>query len=164
MAKKPGFIHLLSVTLVLLPFVSLELRSQEMSQEQKEVWGMEEQYWHYVQSRDVEGFSTLWHDGFRGWPATSQTVITKDSVTGWILTAKKNGYVMTSCLLHPKSVQLFDNVAIVLYAVSYVWKHNDGSLEGTGRWFKIIHSWMRVGKEWKIIGSLSATLPGNDEP
>jgi len=40
----------------------------DLSEAEKEVWSMEETYWEFVKNRDLEGYRSLWHEDFVGWP------------------------------------------------------------------------------------------------
>ena len=42
-----------------------------------DVWAMEESYWRYVQAGDVEGFLSLWHENFVGWPSQMAQPVTR---------------------------------------------------------------------------------------
>ncbi len=128
----------------------------------RDIWALEERYWHDVQKLDVADFLALWHDDFRGWPATSGKPIPKDSAANMIREPMARGSRMTEYKLHRKVVQPFGNTAIAIYAVTFTWIDHRGKVERTGQWYKLIHTWLRAGGQWKIIGSLSAALPGPD--
>jgi len=63
------------------------------------VWKLEEQYWRYVQSGDVERYRRLWDEGFRGWPCKNQHTATKAEIGNWVRDIRdqkiKLGYSLT---------------------------------------------------------------------
>lgn len=153
------------VFLAVLTFIvcsATTLTAQVTSPEQKEIWSLEECYWKDVQALDLNDFLKLWNDDFKGWPATSNSPIPKDSAANVIRDPLASGSKMTQYKLHPKVVQIFGRTAIAIYAVTFTWVAKDGKVERTGQWYKLIHTWQKDGNEWKIIGSLSAPLPTPD--
>jgi len=143
---------------------AVSVRAQQLSGPAREVWAMEERYWNDVKSLNVEDFLSLWHDDFKGWPASSNAPIPKDSAADMIRVPLSRGSRITRYELHRKVLQVFGNTAISIYAVTFTWVDNHGHVERTGQWYKLIHTWLKVGKEWKIIGSLSAVLAQPDSP
>ncbi len=141
---------------------ALSVQAQELTKPEKEVWAQEERYWNDVKSLNLRDFLTLWHDDFKGWPATSNTPIPKDSAANMIREPMTRGSRMTQYELHRKVVQVFGKTAVAIYAVTFTWVNKRGAIERSGQWYKLIHTWLRVGREWKIIGSLSAPLPQPD--
>jgi hypothetical protein len=51
-----------------------------------EVWALEEAYWEYVQSGDVDHYLTLWHEDFIGWPCALGQMhpAGKSSIAEWV--------------------------------------------------------------------------------
>ena len=134
--------------------------AEEMSAEQREIWQMEEVYWEYVKALDVEGYKTLWHEDFVGWPSFSDSPVGKANIGDWIQEYKNKGMTVTS-ELRPRAVQFFGDVAVTHYLVSYVRADNQGNKEGEGQWWRITHTWKRYGERWEIVGGMSAPHPGH---
>ena len=148
------------ISLVLLttafsaPIVALELDDRQSS-----VWEMEEAYWRYVSSGNVEEYVALWHDDFVGWPCSSWTPTGKTDIGAWVERIRDNNWTLTY-ELQPEAIRLFGDVAIVHYAAEYVFDFGDGTTQGVGEWRKFTHTWMQIGDDWQIIGGMCA----NQEP
>lgn len=127
----------------------------DLDDRQEEVWQMEETYWHYVSSGNVEAYVSLWHDDFVGWPCFSWTPARKANIGSWVEEIRDNHWTLTYDL-RPEAVQLFGNVAVVHYAAEYVFGYPDGTSRGKGDWRKFTHTWMKVDGDWKIIGGMCA--------
>lgn len=121
-----------------------------------EVWKLEEQYWKYVQTRDLDNYRTLWHDNFMGYP--SNNIITgKDHITDWIADLYKDKDKTFSIDLVRKVENVFDDIVIVLYDVNYTWRNNKNDvIEKTFN--KITHTWKKTDKSWVIIGGMGALI------
>ncbi len=130
-----------------LLFLPSALHSQEASPAEREIWAQEVRYWNDVKALDVADFLRLWHDDFKGWPATSDKPIPRDSAANMIRDPLARGSRMTEYTLHPKVVQVYGRTAIAIYAVTFTWVDKRGSVERTGQWYKLIHAWLRVGNE-----------------
>ena len=127
----------------------------DLNDEQAAVWQMEEAYWRYVSSVDVDAYVALWHDDFVGWPCFSWKPTGKANIGGWVKEIRDNNLTLT--YEHPpEAVQLFGKVAVVHYAAEYVYDYGDGTRKGEGDWRKFTHTWMKVGENWQIIGGMCA--------
>lgn len=127
----------------------------DLDDRQEEVWQMEETYWHYVSSGNVDAYVSLWHDDFVGWPCFSWTPTGNASIGSWVEEIRDNHWTLTYDL-RPAAVQLFGDVAVVPYAAEYVFGYPDGTSKGKGDWRKFTHTWMKLDGDWKIIGGMCA--------
>jgi ketosteroid isomerase-like protein len=127
----------------------------EMSEEQRAVWTLEEAYWRFVQSGDVEAYETLWHDDFVGWPCHSRDPSDKSGIGSWVRDIRDNRWKLRY-QLEPLAFRSFDDVVVVHYAAEYVYDYGDGTSSGAGLWRKFIHVWKRAGDDWKIISGMCA--------
>ena len=127
----------------------------DLDDEQAAVWKMEETYWRYVSSGDVEAYVSLWHDDFVGWPCFSWTPTGKANIGSWVEEIRDNNWTLTY-ELRPEAVQLFGKVAVVHYAAEYIFDYGNGTRKGEGDWRKFTHTWMKVGEDWQIIGGMCA--------
>lgn len=127
----------------------------ELDDRQEAVWQLEEAYWRYVSSGNVEAYVALWHDDFVGWPCFSWTPTRKVNIGSWVEEIRDNNWTLTY-ELRPEAVQLFGDVAVVHYAAEYVYGYPDGTSKGKGEWRKFTHTWMKVGESWQIIGGMCA--------
>ena len=58
----------------------------QQSANEQAVWKLESAYWNYVKAVDLDGYRTLWHRDFVGWPSSSAQPARKDHITDWITT------------------------------------------------------------------------------
>lgn len=138
------------MTIACNPALAIELDADRTA-----VWQMEETYWRYVSSGDVEAYVALWHDDFVGWPCFSWMPTGKANIGNWVEEIRDNHWTLTYDL-RPEAVQLFGNVAVVHYAAEYVFDYGNGTKKGEGDWRKFTHTWMKVGEDWQIIGGMCA--------
>lgn len=126
----------------------------ETSPSIERVWALEESYWRYVQAGDVESYRTLWNDRFVGWPCSSEHPMTKSSIGGWVQEIRDQHIRFTYSLTRERAVD-FGDVVIVYYSTPMISKYPDGRVE-TEVMDKLVHTWLRVGGAWTIIGGMCA--------
>jgi hypothetical protein len=124
-----------------------------------EVWALEDAYWRYVKAGDVEGYVTLWHADFIGWPCDQPRPLRKASVGAWPRKVRDEKIAVVATLRR-EGAQDFGDVVVVHYAFTNVWTYPDGRVEGAGIERKITHTWMRVGTTWQIIGGMCGNIGG----
>ena len=121
-----------------------------------EIWRLEEQYWQYVQTRDLVNYNKLWHASFIGYP--SNNIITnKDHITDWIDDLYKDKNKNFSIELERKGENVFDDIVLNFYDVKYTWK-NDKNIVIEKQHYKITHTWKKSGNSWLIIGGMGALI------
>ena len=125
----------------------------EASADEQTLWKLEHDYWRYVQENDLAAYSTLWHERFLGWPSVSPVPVHKDHITDWITTQTSKGLKFESVNFKPAAIQVTGDVAVTSYWQTFRWvdKNGDGATRGT----RIMHTWLRSGKDWHIIGGMS---------
>lgn len=128
------------------------MRAQGSADEQA-LWKLERDYWRYVQENDLAAYSTLWHERFLGWPSVSPVPVHKDHITDWITAQTGKGLKFESVDFKPAAIQVTGDVAVTSYWETFRWvdKNGDGATHGT----RIMHTWLRSGKDWQIIGGMS---------
>jgi ketosteroid isomerase-like protein len=122
-----------------------------------EVWSLEDDYWRYVKAGDVEGYRTLWHENFVGWPCHEDRPVGKPSIGRWVEEIRESKATFTSEMTR-EGAQAFGDTVVVHYGVTMVRKYPDGRVEGQGQLSKITHTWMRVGNTWQIVGGMCGRL------
>ena len=145
----------LVTSLLLATFLFTPSLAVELDDHQAAVWQMEETYWKYVSTGNVEAYVSLWHDDFVGWPCFSWKPTGKANIGSWVEEIRDNDWTLTYDL-RPEAVQLFGDVAVVHYAAEYVFGYGDGTSKGKDDWRKFTHTWMKVGNDWQIIGGMCA--------
>jgi hypothetical protein len=126
----------------------------QTSSEEKAVWKLEHQYWEYVKVVDLDGYRSLWHPNFVGWPLSSAEPARKDHITDWIKLHSDKGEQLQSYSLKEAGSQLTDNVVVTHYWLTSVWGGKNGA--GSPQTMRITHTWIRVKDGWQIIGGMSA--------
>jgi lactoylglutathione lyase len=99
-----------------------------LQQIKDEIWHLEENYWKYVKEKDFKSYLGLWDENFIGYPSTNK-IGGKKNITDWITEMFKEnkniyGYELTR---HIENV--FDDIVIVLYDATHVWKNNNGEVD-----------------------------------
>ena len=140
--------------LAVLVLLSSSLLAQ--TQEETAVWKLEHQYWEYVKAVDLDGYRTLWHPNFVGWPQSSPEPARKNHITDWIKLHSDKGEQLQSYSLKQAASQFTDNVVVTHYWLTSVW--GDKSATGSPQTVRITHTWMRVKDGWQIIGGMSAPV------
>jgi len=133
----------------IIVFWSFQAIGEEWTDEQKELWDLEEKYWECFKNFDIESYKNLLHENTLPWgsgmyfPANkAQTVL---FIQQWLAYDKLRSYC-----IKPHAIQLFNDVAIVCY--SYKWK--GGMLSDSGR---ITHTWIKQKGVWEMIGGMNAS-------
>ena len=122
---------------------------------EKAVWSLEENYWRYVQSNDLESYRTLWHRDFLGWPLSSPEPVRKEHITGWIQALTDAGDTLKSYRLERLTSQATGNYVTITYRVHMIWAGKDG-LERPGS-LRVLHTWIRnPDHQWQIISGMAA--------
>ncbi len=118
-----------------------------------EIFAGEEAYWQYVNARDVDGFLSLWHERFRGWPCgaptTSTNVNMRADISDWFAGFERDGASTT-----------IENEGVVVdedFAITYVAAATTTS-DGKTSHIKLVHTWRRTADGWKIIGGMCGPL------
>jgi len=124
-----------------------------------EIWALEEAYWRYVQQGDVEGYLSLWHEDFIGWPCAADSLhpVRKDAAGAWIRSIRDQR-LRLSAALHREGTQDFGGVVVVHYSTPVITEYPDGRITGNDQLYKFTHTWMKVGPAWQIIGGMCAPL------
>ena len=120
-----------------------------------EVWQLEENYWKYVEGKNLQAYLELWDNNFIGYP--SNNIITKKAhITDWITNLYKDNIGQFSYQLDRKVENVFDDIAIVLYDVTQIFT-NEKNKTVKKTTYKITHTWKKMGSSWVIIGGMGAT-------
>jgi len=127
------------------------------SPDEQAVWKLEHSYWEYVKAADLDGYRTLWHPNFLGWPYVSSEPARKDHITDWITANTSKGTHLQSYSLKPAASQATGDLVVVHYWITPTWVDKDGKAES--QTLRITHTWIRVGKGWQIISGMSSPEP-----
>jgi ketosteroid isomerase-like protein len=127
------------------------------SADERALWKLEQDYWRYVQKNDLAAYSTLWHERFLGWPSVSPVPVHKDHITNWITAQTSKGLKFISVDFKPAAIQVTGDLAVTCYWQMFRWVDKDGN--GAPHGTRIMHTWLRSGKDWQIIGGMSMPEP-----
>ena len=132
-------------------------RPSQASESEQAIWKLEHEYWHHVQDNDVSAYLALWHKDFLGWPWVNAEPVRKDHITDWITSNTSKGLAFKSIELKPTGVQVTGDIAVAYYGMTYKWVDKDG--KGAAVTIRVTHTWLKAGKDWQIIGGMSAREP-----
>ena len=124
--------------------------------DEKEIWSLEDTYWRYVQTNDLERYRTLWHSDFLGWPLSSPEPVRKEHITDWITAHTSIGETLKSYDLERLVAQATGDYVTVTYRVRMTWVNKDGVDKPSS--LRVIHTWIHnAGHKWQIISGMAAS-------
>jgi len=126
----------------------------------RQIWSLENSYWDYVKSADLERYRALWHDNFIGWPHVNSKPLRKTHVTDWITANQEKDIKLESYSIEPEALQVTGDIAVVHYRISMNWSAGKDT-PAEAETIRIHHTWARTLGAWQIIGGMSA--PVNSE-
>ncbi len=132
------------------------VQSQASNTEQT-LWNLEHAYWDYVQDNNLAAYLGLWHKDFLGWPSVNAAPVGKDHITDWITSQTAKGLAFKSIEFKPARIQITGDVAEACYWITYKWLDKDGN--GAAHTLRITHTWLKDGKDWRILGGMSMPEP-----
>jgi ketosteroid isomerase-like protein len=124
---------------------------QEYLDTEKKVWQLEERYWECWINEDLEGYMSLLHEGFLGWPSSLELPSDKKAARGFV----QNFWAQAKLFafeMKPAGIRVVDDVAVVHYFV--IGKDKDGNPVGSG--YRITHTWKKQGGKWQVLGGMSS--------
>jgi ketosteroid isomerase-like protein len=133
------------------------LSTAGFAQEADKVWSQEQAYWNYVQANNLDGYRSLWHEDFVGWPLSSPEPLRKEHITDWITIHTHKGEHFKLDNMERLVVEVSGNYATAVYRVRATWTAPDGQhITTTSR---IIHTWLRgPDGKWLILSGMSAPV------
>jgi ketosteroid isomerase-like protein len=135
---------------------SLPAFARDWNADEQTVWQLEEDYWRFVQSGDVDPYVKLWHPDVVGWPCFERTPKRGGDIGRWVREIRDNHWKL-AYRLRPLEIQEFGTDTVVVhYAAEYVYDYGDGTRSGAGLWRKFTHTWRRTDGRWLIIGGMCA--------
>jgi hypothetical protein len=124
--------------------LSLQGTSQaRMTEDEQALWELEH----------AKGFLGLWHKDFLGWPSVNAAPVHKDHITDWITAQTSEGLKFKTVEFRPAAIQVTGEVAATCYWITFQWTDKDGN--GASRTLRVLHTLVREGKDWPIIGGMS---------
>jgi ketosteroid isomerase-like protein len=149
----------LSVTLVIC--ISLACASGAWASENgdatyDEIWRVERAYMERLEEGDIEGLAGFWHPDFAGWPSHAAEPL--GAAAGKASMRNLLGKIrLVSLRIRPLATRAFGDVVLVHYLMESELAGADGARAAAR--YRITHTWVRDGEEWRILGGMSAELP-----
>ncbi len=123
------------------------------SDTENSLWRLERSYWRYVEDNNLQDYRNLWHRDFLGWPLVSPAPVHKDHITDWITSQTSKGLSLRMEELKPAAIQVTGNIGVICYWLTYRWVDESGN--GETYTIRVTHTWIKDGKDWRIIGGMS---------
>ena len=136
--------------------------AQDAAKDEAQVWQLEKAYWEYVKANDLEKYRVLRHEDFLGWPFVSSAPVRKDHITDWITANTSNGSKLRSYSIEQLAIQVTGKIAINYYRIRANWANEEGAEARTDA-LRVMHTWIRTGDTWQIIGGMSAPVNANGQ-
>jgi hypothetical protein len=127
---------------------------QQLSRAQNEVWNGEQNYFRYLQAKDLKSFMSLWDDNFVGWPDYSDHPLRKPDIESSV----SEGFQPTPMsarpnpMPKPEAIAVFGDVAVT----DYFWPEPD---ETSPFKYRITHTWRSGPEGWRIISGMDCEVP-----
>jgi ketosteroid isomerase-like protein len=151
-------IYLLLFWICLLGTTGPVLSSEPTSADERTLWDLERAYWRNVENNDLAAYSDLFHKDFVGWPVITSAPVHKDGhLTDWITAQTSKGLAFKTVEFKPADIHIIGDVAVAYYWITFQWMDKNGN--GAPVTLRITHTWLRSGKDWRIIGGMSMLQP-----
>jgi len=131
--------------------------AEQVSNIEQTIWNLEHSYWQYVQDNNLAAYAGLWHKNFVGWPVMSAAPVGNEHITDWITSQTAKGLTFKSGEFKPARIQVTGDIAAAYYRITFRWLDKDG--HGDAHTLRITHTWLRDGKDWKILAGMSMPEP-----
>jgi ketosteroid isomerase-like protein len=131
--------------------------AEQVSNTEQAIWNLEHSYWQFVQDNNLAAYRSLWHKSFVGWPSVSAEPVGTEHITDWITSQTAKGLAFKSGEFKPARVQVTGDIAAVYYRITFRWLDKDG--HGDAHTLRITHTWVKDGKDWKILAGMSMPEP-----
>jgi hypothetical protein len=122
--------------------------------EQAEVWNEEQNFFRYLQAKDLQKYMSLWDERFVGWPDYHAYPVHKHDIAADVAEEFRSSQstLPPGTLPTPEAINVFGNVAVTYY----VWPDPAKSSPFV---YRITHTWLKGPNGWRIIGGLSCEVP-----
>ena len=142
--------------LLITPFL---LRAQvvdsEWTEDEQEIWALEERYMTAFKDGDVEGLKAFLHADFLGWPSYSSDPVARAPALASV-TALHESLVIRTVEIRPRAIHLSGEIALVHYLVVLEIEEGDGGTAATSS--RITHTWVEEDGRWWILGGMSTRV------
>jgi ketosteroid isomerase-like protein len=144
-----SFTRILVVLGAVVLLAATNLRAQEWSAAQKEVWKNVEAYWALDAAGNLDGFMSYFHESYMGWDMNEPLPVDKATVRKFIDYEYKTQKTVIYNI-KPVGINVLGNLAIADYYYTRIVKDMDGKEKGrSGRWADVL---MKQGDRWVLVG------------
>ena len=125
---------------------------------EQEVWEREVASWeHHLKAGDVKSFLSLFHDDVMAWPDGRRTPLDKNDIFQHLVAILPMLQAQALTVeLSPRSVRLFDNVAVVQYEARMRYAAKPGGRTMHDKTQRYTRTWLRTRHGWQLIAGMSA--------
>jgi Domain of unknown function (DUF4440) len=125
-----------------------------LSLQQREVWNEEQNYFRYLQAKDLKSSMSLWDDNFVGWPDYRERPVRKVDIESDTAAEFRSAQsdARPIPLPKPESISVYGDVAVTYY----FWPEAD---ESSPTIYRITHTWRKGPNGLRIIGGMSCAVP-----
>ena len=149
------FILHITALYLLIPQIAC---ADELTEEEFEVWALEEAYYRYAKENDPKGYLTLFSDMVIGWPTFDLHPKGRDKVSQWIGQVHSNPQEIWNYDIERYAIRSFGDVVVVHYRLrDYFVSANSGE-EIRSNEFRISHTWLRSDGRWQIISGMGGNI------
>jgi hypothetical protein len=141
------------------PLANINQPSEQLlSPQQKEVWAGEQNYFRYLQAKDLKNFMSLWDDNFVGWQDYSERPLRKSDIESGVKEELQTTPTSTrpNPMPKPEAIAVFGDVAVT----HYFWPDAD---ETSPFKYRITHTWRRGPEGWRIISGMDCEVQRSSE-
>jgi hypothetical protein len=137
---------------------SNQLSEQLLSPQQKEVWNGEQNYFRYLQAKDLKSFMSLWDDNFVGWPDYSDHPLRKPDIESSVAAEFQSTPTSSppNPIPKPEAIAVFGDTAVTYY----FWPEAD---ETSPSEYRITHTWQKGPEGWRIISGMDCEVQRSRE-
>ena len=126
----------------------------DLTNEEREVWALEEAYYVYAKNNDPEAYLTLFNDEIIGWPTLDSRPKGKDKVSQWIGHVHSNPDEIWNYELERYAIHSFGDTVVVHYRLREFFVSAKSGEEIQSNEYRIAHTWLRQHGEWQIISGM----------
>ncbi|HME87718.1 MAG TPA: nuclear transport factor 2 family protein [Chthoniobacterales bacterium] len=150
---------LLALTIAAAASTASPARTADLAKDEAQIWNLEQAYWEYVKTSDLEKYRALFRDDFVGWPLITTAPVRKDDhITDWITNNTSKGITLQSYSMEQLAVRVTGDVAINHYRIKLNWAKVDNGEAARTDALRITHTWIQTCNTWQILGGMSASV------
>jgi ketosteroid isomerase-like protein len=147
--------NIVFLTILMSSFLFLfpaDKKGNKNQESEKEIWALEEAYISYFIDANHRAILSMYHDRFLGWPDQEKQPADKKAARRYLEERYPKPVHMTY-KIDRQGITFLNNIAINHYLLYITWKDKSGNEQK--RISRLTHTWIKTGKQWKILGGMS---------